>query len=44
MIKKTIKIKGMHCERCAANIENVMDLKGYKVKVDFKGKSERIGP
>ena len=42
MVKKEIKIMGMHCERCAANIENVVDLKGYKVKVDFKAKKAKV--
>lgn len=41
-MKKILKIEGMHCDGCAVNLKNLLDLKGYKVKVDFKSKQAEL--
>jgi len=41
-MKKTLAIEGMHCGGCASSMENLLKLKGYKVKVDFDSKEAKF--
>jgi len=41
-MKKILTIGGMHCSGCASSLENLLELKGYKVKVDFDSKEAKF--
>ncbi|MEK6936251.1 MAG: cation transporter [Nanoarchaeota archaeon] len=42
MVKISLGIRGMHCESCAKLIENEMENKVKKIKVNFANKKAEI--